>query len=208
MAEVLEVSERTSRGTREARRQRRTGRVPAVLYGHGQETLSLSVASDALQAALRHGSRLVELKGVANETALIRELQWDVYGSDVLHVDFARVSADERIEVTVSIELKGEAPGVKEGGIVEQPVHEIRIECPAMSIPDKLVLRINDLKLGGELKVADMALPEGVVALTDGELVVAHCVEPSDEAEAEAPVEGAEPELIGRKAGEDEEGEE
>lgn len=208
MAEVLNVADRINRGTRTARRERREGRIPAVLYGHGQATVSLTITAEELKTALRHGGRLVELRGAANETALIRELQWDIYGLDVLHVDFARVSADERIEVTVSIELRGECPGVKEGGVLQQPLHEVQIECPAVAIPDKLILRVSNLSLGGELTAGDLALPEGVTLLTAADEVAAQCVVPSEEAESEAPVEGAEPELIGRKAGAEEEEEE
>lgn len=207
MAEVLNTKPRDLHGTRNTRRLRRQGLVPAVLYGHGQEVVSLAVAHEELDAAMRHGSRLVELRGAANDTALIREIQWDPLGTDVLHLDFARVSADERIEVTVPVELRGEAPGVKDGGIVQQPIHEVKIECPAIAIPEKLQISVNALKVGDELLVKDLKLPEGVTMLTDLEEVLVHCVIPSEEDESAGAAEGAEPELIGRKAS-DEEGEE
>lgn len=209
MPEVLNVELRSTRGKRHARRQRNHGTIPAVLYGHGQENLSLTISSDELTAAVRHGSRLVELKGSANETALIREMQWDVFGLELLHVDLARVSADERIEVTVTVELRGEAPGVKDGGVVQQPVHELRIECPAIAIPEKLSLSINHLGLKQSLTVADLKLPEGVTVLEEADTIVAQCVEAVDEdLEAATPTEGAEPELIGRKPADEEEAEE
>lgn len=207
MAEVLNTQPREMHGTRNTRRLRRKGMVPAVLYGHGLDVVSLAVSHDEIEAAMRHGSRLVELRGAANDTALIRDVQWDPLGTDVLHLDFARVSADERIEVTVHVELRGEAPGQKEGGIVQQPLHEVEIECPAVAIPDKLQISINSLKVGGELLVKDLKLPEGVTMLTDLEEVLVHCVLPTEEDETAGAAEGAEPELIGRKAA-DEEGEE
>ena len=148
MAEVLQVEARQSRGKRNARRMRRAGTIPAVLYGHGEETVSLAVRTDAMAAAVRHGSHVVELAGAVQQSALIRDLQWDVWGTGILHVDFARVSADETIEVTVSVELRGEAPGVKEGGVVEHLVHEVEIECKATAVPEKIVVNINQLKLG------------------------------------------------------------
>ena len=106
MAEALKVELREKRGKRKARQLRRGGAIPAILYGHGQESVSLTVPREAFVTALRHGTRLVDLQGAVSESALIRDLQWDTFGVDVLHIDFARVSADERITVTVAVELR------------------------------------------------------------------------------------------------------
>lgn len=206
MAETLHVKTRDSFGTRNSRRLRNEGIVPGVLYGHGGEVVRLAVVNDELAAAVRHGSRLVELQGVVSEKALIRELQYDVYGLEVLHVDFARVSEHERIEVTVPVELRGEAPGIKDGGVVVHVLHQIEIECLATAIPDKLSLSINHLELKQSLSVKDLVLPEGVKVLAEEDTVIAECNEPKAEAEETGAAEGAEPELIGRKA--EEEGEE
>jgi large subunit ribosomal protein L25 len=207
MAEALSVQTRDTHGKRHCKRLRRQGLVPAVLYGHGESNVSLAVSHDELAAVLRHGGRLVDLKGGVNETALIHKLQWDTYGADVLHVDFTRVSADERIEVTLPIELRGEAPGVKEGGVVQHLLHDVGIECPATSIPDKLVVNVNHLNLGGTITLAQVPLPEGARLLAEPEEVVVQCVEPAAEAVEAAAPEAAEPEVIGRKAEEEEEGE-
>src|SRR5688500_5054358 len=145
MAEALNVEVRQGSGTRESRRMRRNGKVPAVLYGHGESTVALAIGQDDLATVLRHHSRLVELKGGVNESALIRALQWDTFGTDVLHVDFARVSADERIEVQVSVELRGTAPGVNDGGVIEHLLHEVTIECLATAIPDRIQVKVNNL---------------------------------------------------------------
>jgi large subunit ribosomal protein L25 len=208
MAEVLQVEVRQSRGKRNSRRMRRAGTIPAVLYGHGEETVSLAVRTDAMQAAVRHGSHVVELAGAVQQSALIRDMQWDVWGKGILHVDFARVSADETIEVVVSVELRGQSPGVKEGGIVEHLVREVEIECKATSVPEKLVVNINHLKLGEAITVADLALPEGAKCHGDPAAIVAHCVLPVAAPEEEEVIEGgeAEPEVIGGRK-EEEEGE-
>jgi large subunit ribosomal protein L25 len=207
MAEVLNVDVRKEAGKRHAKRLRKNGAIPAVLYGHGEQTVSLAVPGEQFNAALRHGSRLVELKGGANESALIRDLQWDIYGTAVLHIDFARVSADERIEVTVPVELRGQAPGVRQGGVIQTMVHEIKVECLATAIPDKIQLNINHLELKSSITVGQLELPQGVKLLSDPDAVAVQCVEPAVEEELEAaPTEGAEPEVIGRKA--EEEGEE
>jgi large subunit ribosomal protein L25 len=135
-------------------------------------------------------------------------MQWDVWGTGILHVDFARVSADETIEVTVSVDLRGQAPGVKEGGIVEHLVHEVEIECKATAVPDKIVVNINQFKLGEAITVADLVLPAGAKCLGDPAAIVAQCVLPVAAAEEEAVGEAgeAEPEVIGGRK-EDEEGE-
>jgi large subunit ribosomal protein L25 len=208
MRETLKVDLRSSLGKRNNRRLRRAGSIPAVLYGHGQDSVSLTVPKAAIEGALRHHSRLVDLAGAANESALISDIQWDTFGLEVLHVDFTRASADERIEVEVSVELKGQAAGAKEGGVVEQVLREIQIECPAGAIPEKLVLNISNLGLGSSLTCGDLNMPEGATLITDADEMIVHCVTPREEAE-EAPGvgEGAEPEIIGRKEGE-EEGEE
>ena len=97
---------------------------------------------------MRRGSRLVELQGGVNETALIRGIQWDTYGLEVLHLDLARVSAGEKVRVKLSLELRGEAPGTREGGIVEQVLHDVEIECPAAAIPDRIEVSIRGLHFG------------------------------------------------------------
>jgi large subunit ribosomal protein L25 len=205
MAETLNVEVRKAHGKRNAKRVRNSGAIPAVLYGHGEATVSLSVPHEQFATALRHGSRLVQLQGDVNESALIRDLQWDTYGTGVLHIDFSRVSADERIEVTVAVELRGQAPGARQGGVVQHLVHEIEIECLATAIPDKIQLNINHLEIGSSVTVGQLELPEGVKLLSDAEAIAVQCVEPVAEVEEAATTEGAEPEVIGRKAEEEEE---
>jgi large subunit ribosomal protein L25 len=205
MAETLNVTKRDSGGKREARRLRRDGRVPAVLYGHGEANVSLVVGADEMAAVVRHGGRVVELKGSVNEKALIRELQFDVYGTHVLHVDFARVSEHERIEVKVNVELRGQAIGAKDGGVVEHFLHEVEIECEALSIPEKIDLNIQNLKIGDSITAGELTLPPGVTLISDPDAMVVHCVEPRDEEEGGGVGGVAEPEVIGRKAEEGEE---
>jgi len=204
MAEVLSVKVRDGRGKREAKRLRRGGAIPAILYGHGEKNVALSVPSEEFAAAVRHGSRVVELKGAVAEKALIRDLQWDTFGTEVVHVDFARVSEHERVEVKVKLELKGQAQGAKDGGVIEQLVHDLEIECEALSIPEKIDVNIKDLKIGDSLTAGEVALPAGATLISDADLLVVHCVEPMAEGEGEAAeAAAAEPEIIGRKAEEE-----
>jgi large subunit ribosomal protein L25 len=201
MAESLSVERRDKHGKLNNQRLRRAGKTPAVLYGHGLENLSLMVSAEALAAAVRHGARLVNLTGAVEESAFIRELQWDTWGTHVLHVDFTRISVDEEVEITVSIELRGEAPGVREGGIIEQFIHDVEIACLAGAIPEKLRANVNQLKLDEKITLAQLELPQGTRLLTDDlEAVVVLCKLPAEEPE-EATAEAApgEPEVIGAK---------
>lgn len=199
--ETLEVELRNTRGTRNARRLRKAGSVPAVLYGHGEETVNLAISTDALAAVIRHGTRVVSLTGAVDQTAMIVDVHWDTFGSEVLHVDLTRVSATELVTTTVAVETRGEAPGIKEGGVVEQPYHEVEVEMPAAKVTDRFELNINQLHLGQTLTAADLTLPEGGTLVTPPDTVLVQCVEPKviEELEEGAEAVGAEPEVIGQK---------
>lgn len=208
MAEALNVKARENTGTQNNRRLRKQGIVPAVLYGHGEKNVNLTATADDMQAVLRHHSRVVELKGAVNEKALIKDLQWDVFGIDIVHVDFARVSEHEHVTVQIPVEIRGDAPGVKEGGVLEIVIHELEVDCEAEAIPEKIEVAVKDLHLGGEITAGDISLPQGVKLVTEaGELVV-HCVKPRAMADIGGEGAVAEPEVIGRKPGEESEGEE
>jgi large subunit ribosomal protein L25 len=208
MAETLQLKTepRTGRGSRHADRLRQAGRVPAVVYGHKQETLSVSVPRDDLAAALRHHARTLDLViDGKTETVLIQGVQHDHLGSGLIHIDFRRVSKDERVRTTVEIELRGTAPGATGGGVLDQPLHKIHVECPAVSIPESIRVKIDSLLLGQAIHVKELDLPPGVKALDDPDLVVVQVkqqhvpvVEPTA-MPAEAGAAAAEPEVITKK---------
>jgi large subunit ribosomal protein L25 len=202
MSDSLEVSSRTATGSRESRRLRRQGLVPAVLYGHGEKCVPLAASRDALAAVVRHGSRVVELKGAVKTSALVRELQWDTFGVEPIHVDFLRVSASDRVRIKVPVDLKGECPGQRAGGVLSLVMHEIELECTAVAVPEKIHALVGKLELGGVVKVRDLELPKGARALADADESVVTCSLPSKK-EEEAVGAAAEPELIGRKPAED-----
>lgn len=203
--ETLAVESRTLRGKRNNRRLRESGKIPAVLYGHGLEPVSLAVPANQFDTMVRHGSRMIKLTGAVTESAFIRDCQWDTWGDHVIHVDFTRISAHEKVQVQVTIELRGEAPGVKEGGVVSQLFPEIEVECEAGNIPEKLTVSINELELNGSITVADLPVPAGAKVLADPSQDVVQCTEPVEQLEEEAEAGEFEPEVIGRKA--DDEGE-
>jgi len=199
MSEVLEAQPREMVGKRNNRRLRAAGSVPAVLYGHGADSISLAISTDQFVSALRRGSRVVDLAGCVTEKALIREIQYDVYGVEVLHVDFTRVSADERVQITLAVSLRGEAPGSKEGGVIQHITHEVEVECQVVAIPDALSLRLNDLNMNESLLASDIELPEGVKLISPASAVIVQCSEPAEEVEEDIEGAGAsaEPEVIG-----------
>jgi large subunit ribosomal protein L25 len=212
MANLLNVEPRTTFGKRNNRRLHRAGKLPAVLYGHGEESVSLTLGSDQLEAVVRHGAKVVDLEGAVSGKALLQEVIWDTFFHQVLHVDLLRVMAGDKVTVDVPIELKGEAPGVNDGGIIEHLIHSVEIEVPLDLVPEKLHIRIGALKVGGELYIKDISdLPAGATVNADPDEVVVHCLLPSTDEEAEAEEgTGAEPEVIakGKEKEEGEEGEE
>src|SRR5229473_3058432 len=143
---VLVAETRAGRGKQAARRLRRTGKVPAVVYGHKEETLSVALPLEEVEKAIRRGVRVVDLKaGGKEEKALIRDVQWDHLGKELLHVDFARIAVDERVTISVPLELKGTAPGVTGGGVLDQPLHSLHVECLAIAIPESIRVNISEL---------------------------------------------------------------
>ena len=149
-------------GTRVSRRLRSKGQIPAVIYGHKQAVVPITLSRDDVWSMIKAASHLAELDlGDKTETVLIRDVQWDNLGKEILHLDFARVDVSELIETEVNIELKGTAPGVAEGGILEQLVRSIRVKCPAGAIPDSIKVDVSHLNIDDGVHVRDLSLPEG-----------------------------------------------
>lgn len=209
-SEDLSVEVREEIGSNKVKRLRAAGKIPAVIYGHGGDSISLSVPADALSRIIHRGERIVGLKGGVTGDAFIRDVQWDTFGSEVMHVDFTRVKAGEMLSTTVNLHLRGVAPGTKMGGVVEQSLREMEILCPPRSMTDTIDVVVNALQVGERITVGDLQLPEGAKATLDPNTPVVACVPKDGDAEAvvddSAPVaDGAEPELIGKK---DDDGEE
>ena len=206
----LVVEKRTKTGSAESRRLRRQGLIPGNFYGHGRGAIAITCSVDQVNALIESGHRVVnvDLEG-ETETAMFREVQWDTFSTHVQHFDLQRVDANERVTVDVPIELKGNSPGVMAGGMLETPTRTITLECPAISIPDQIVVRINKLDIDGVIHVSDITLPANATLHTPEDAVVAHVVSAASlEAAAEAELEdeaasSVEPEIIGRKEKED-----
>ncbi|MGP0062970.1 MAG: 50S ribosomal protein L25 [Isosphaeraceae bacterium] len=180
-------------GTRVARRLRQNGLIPAVIYGHKQDVVPVTLTRHDVWQMIKSPGHLAHLDlGGTTETVLIRDVQWDHLGKEILHLDFARVDAEEIIETEVPLELRGQAAGLAEGGILEHLVHSLRIKCRAGAIPDAIKVDVSHLKLDEGIHVRDLSLPAGVTADAEADLLLAHVVTPraavaeSAEAGAEA----------------------
>ena len=201
MSDSINVTTREQTGTLRMRRLRKSGFIPAVLYGHGKETVMLNVPESELQRVIQHGSHIIELTGSVKESALIKEVQWDAFGSSILHLDLTRIDATEEVEVTLPIELKGDAPGTHNGGVVKFLKHEITIACPANMLPDKIELKINNLELDATITAGEVPLPDGARLTGSPNEPVVGCSVPAAavEVETEPTDEAVEPEVIGAK---------
>lgn len=181
------------------KRLRQTGKIPAVLYGHGEGTVMLTTSEKEINKMIDIGSHIVALEGEVTGTAQVKEVQWDALGSNVLHLDLARVDENEKVEVTLQVELHGEAPGTKDGGVVKLVRKAVSIQCPVSAIPDKIVCEIGELQLDGVISAGDLELPNGAELTNSPDQTIASCSEPKAESSADADeaTEGAEPEVIG-----------
>jgi large subunit ribosomal protein L25 len=199
VADILTVEKRNETGSARNRRLRRDGKIPAVLYGHGQENLNLALDARELSAVLRHSGHIVQLAGALNESALIKDVFWDSVLQEVLHVDLSRVDASETVEIVLTVDLRGTAKGLSNGGMLNFVSHEVEIKCPANLIPEKLELKIADLDVGQTLRARDLHLPEGATLVTAPEQVIVTCAVMNQGAETAAAPGVAEPEVIGKK---------
>jgi large subunit ribosomal protein L25 len=206
---TLKASPRTDKGSRAAGKLRKSGQVPGIVYGHKQNNVQVSVSAEELDRAIRiqHARVLdLQLDGKA-ETVLIREVQWDYLGKQMIHVDFERKDRAELVRVAVPVELRN-APKATGGGVLDQPLHTLHVECPLGDIPEAIRIDITNLTLGQPIHVKELTLPDKVKVLEAPEAVVVQLKLPGIEPVAPTvPTEpGAGPEVI-KKEKKEEEGE-
>jgi len=196
----LEVSSRAAEGSRSARRLRRGGRVPGVLYGGGGDPLSFSVDARELRLALAGAGAVVDLSvdGAKATPVVLKEAQRDPVRGQTTHVDLLRVRLDRAIHAVVTLELEGvdDTPGVKEGGVLEQLTRELNIEALPTAIPESIVHVLGEMQIGDTLALESIAVPDGVTLLDDVETTVATLSAPRLQSEEEIEPEG-ETELVG-----------
>lgn len=213
-ATALSVQSRQPEGSRAARRLRRTGKVLGVVYGGGDDPVAFQVDARELRNALAHAGAVIDLAidGARPTPVVLKELARHPVTGETVHLDLLRVRLDVAIGSTVMIELTGadDAPGVKEGGVLEQVTREVEIESLPTDIPDLLELDVSQMVIGDTLTVELLEPPSGVSILTDSETVIATLTPPRLQVEEEPEIE-EETELVGEgeegEAGEAEGGE-
>jgi large subunit ribosomal protein L25 len=205
----LQAELRERIGSKATAAVRKQGRIPGIVYGHKEQPVAISLNAHDFVEGVHHGHRLMDITiNGAAEKMLIKDLQYDYLGRDIIHVDLMRVDVTEMITVTVAVELKGVAKGVQDGGVVEANTSRLEVECLAISIPSSIVVSIKDLGVGESIKAGDVKLPEGVKLVTSPDNIVVSCrvvaeAKTTEQVEAEAP---AAPEVITEKAPKAEEG--
>jgi large subunit ribosomal protein L25 len=212
-APVLSAKARDRVGSRYARRARAAGGLPAVVYGHKEAPVSVTL--DAHEAILhfQKGERVftLDVEGAGQQTVLLKEVQYDHLGTKIVHADLARVDLNERVDVTVPIHIIGESDCAalsKAGATLMHPMSSIDLECAVTNLPEYIEVDVRDLEVGGSIHAKDVTLPKATMKLrSDPESVVAHIVihmisEESDESR-DAAGEGAQPEVLTEKKAED-----
>ena len=200
----LSVNTRSGEGSRAARRLRRSGRVPGVLYGGGSEPVGFDTDARELRLALAGSGAVLDLSidGAAPTPVVVKESQRNPVRGETTHIDLLRVRLDEKINAVVPLELTGveEAPGVKEGGVLEQITRELNVEALPTAIPESIVHEIGEMEIGETILLSAIAAPDGVTLLDDPEdTVVATLSPPRLQAETADEIE-AETELVGEAA--------
>ena len=179
---ILNAEPRTELGSGPAGRYRRAGLVPAVVYGLESDPISINVGERELDRLL-HGASgantLINLKLDAGDAlALARQIQRHPTRGDLVHVDFVRVSRDVAVSAEVPLHIEGDAPGSREGGLLEQLLFTVTVEAMPGNIPDSLTVDISNLLLGDQLHISDLPVPSGVTLLHDAEELVVHVTIP------------------------------
>ena len=206
---TLQADERSERGTRATKRLRREGFVPGVVYGGGNgDSTSFKVQTRVLRQVLVDGSALIDLKvgGQSARPVIVKDQQLHPVRDEVMHIDLLEVRLDEKIETPVAVQVEGteEAPGVKEGGVLDQVTHELNIEALPTDIPEAIVVDVSGMEIAATMHLSEIAAPTGVTFLDDPEeTIIATIVVPTEVEEPEEIEE--ETELVGEELPEGEE---
>jgi large subunit ribosomal protein L25 len=191
---VLKAEIREQSGSKQSARLRGQGRVPAVVYGHKKDPVAISLDAHDFAEGLHRGQRLIDVQiGKKKEKMMVKDLQYDHLGKEVIHADLMRVDVTEVVKVDVPVEIKGTAKGTHEGGIIEVHADKVQVECKVVEIPESIALSVKELGVGDSLHAKDLQLPEGVKLVSPPEMLIVSCrvvavAKTTEELEAETPV--------------------
>ena len=207
---LLKAESRKELGSKNAEKVRKTGKLPIIVYGHKQEPKAIAVDLHDFTEAMHHGHRLmdVEIDGTS-EKLLVKDLQYDYLGKKIIHADMVRVDLTEKIKVTVPLEFKGVSAGSHEGGLLDEHLDRLEIECTVTELPEFIEVSVRELSIGDNLHAGDIKLDAGIKLITNPDTLIIACHLPAvKEAEvteeAEDLVEPTEPEVITEKKEEQE----
>jgi large subunit ribosomal protein L25 len=183
----IDAVSRASVGTTSAKALRKTGKIPAVVYGHGGPTVSVAIDRAAIEKAMAENAQTFELSVDGTpDTVLLCDAQFDLSGEFCTHVDFKRVSATEAVEVDIEVRLKGTPEGEKFGGKLDHIAHAIKVRCLPGAIPEVIIAEVDGLNIGDMLRASSLPLPAGVTLAGDPEEAVASCHHPGGAATGDA----------------------
>ena len=211
-AQQISVKKRSIEGSSASRRMRHAGLLPGVIYGINSDPLAVELETHAVEQVLHnHASETIlldiDLEGEGGVSVLLKEVQHHPVSGTLLHVDLQRVAANQTLQVEVSLELVGEPEGVKLGGLLDQVMHTILVECLPADLPETVNMDVSELEIGSALHVSDLKLGNKVVILSDMDAVVASVSAPKVEQEEDENEDvEAEPEVITEKPSEEAEG--
>ena len=212
---ILSAKARERTGTRYSKRIREAGGLPAVVYGRGKDPVSVTLDAKETISYITKGEKVFELTldgSDARQHVIVKDLQYDYLGTNIVHADLARIELTDRVDVSVPLHLVGDAPGLRTAGaIMTHPVTQLELNCLVTNLPDFIEVDVSEMQAGDVIHAGEVKLPKDTMKLlSDPEGVVAHVV-----VQTEAPVEGeeaevsgdvAEPEVVGEKKEDEEEG--
>ena len=205
----LQVKIKKDTGSLKAQKSRESGLIPAILYGHKQESMMFLLNEKEFSTALNTEAKMVNLKwDGSEEIALIKDIQFDTFGRKILHVDFVRIALTEKVTTHIPVVLYGTSQGVKEGGILDHALKEVEIECLPTEIPKNIRINISELAIGKTVHISDLELPANAKVLGNPDAIVVSVHFATEEKETPEEEISSEPEIIsGRKPEKEEESE-
>jgi large subunit ribosomal protein L25 len=192
MSDILVLQPRTPGTSKAARAVRKAGFIPGILYGRGKEPVAFQVERPILREALtgeggRHAVLKVTVPGRKAAThAVLKDYQLDPVRDTLIHLDLIEISMSEKMTSTVAVRLQGDAPGVRDGGVLEQQVHEIELESLPGDLPAEITVDISELEAGNSIRISDLTAPKGVEFRSDPDTVLAAIIQPTTMEQIEA----------------------
>ena len=179
---TLKIEKRGRVGKSDAKRLRKEGKIPAVIYGHGEKTENIVISKSILKTYTHeHKEEIIRLGPGKGKDVVIKEIQYDPITDEVNHIDFMHIHKGERLKVSIPIVIDGTSQGVKVGGVLEHWIRQLDIECLPKDIPNEFNLDITELNIGESLHVKDLSIGEGIKVLAGPDDAIVSVMAPRKE---------------------------